>query len=208
MRYLIICFLLSGAAGCGPKTENIPMIDGRIDNFEDGDVYNNLGFTWENVSGEPETNATIFVESGGVSRSRYQMTVGGMRPIGSAGDKVSGARVRLGQFLDDHTSEVTDATAYDGLEIRMKGTPGSFIVQIGTLAVTDFDYYNSYIEVSTEWNLFRIPFALFKQEGFGRSRKWSGDDLTHIAIYSNIFGPYTIAVDDIGFYSESEIDTP
>ena len=62
MRYLIICFLLSGAAGCGPKTENIPMIDGRIDNFEDGDVYNNLGFTWENVSGEPETTATIFVE--------------------------------------------------------------------------------------------------------------------------------------------------
>jgi|GEM_PF-6012918 len=29
------------------------MIDGKVDNFEDGDIYNSLGFTWESVSGEP-----------------------------------------------------------------------------------------------------------------------------------------------------------
>lgn len=73
-------------------------------------------------------------------------------------------------------------------------------MQIGTEAITDFDFYNSYIELSPDWNLFRIPFSEFKQEGFGVSRDWTGHDVTHVAIYSNIFGPYTIAVDDIRFY--------
>ncbi|MDE2995752.1 MAG: hypothetical protein OXT73_03295 [Bacteroidota bacterium] len=46
----------------------------------------------------------------------------------------------------------------------------------------------------------RLPFGEFDQEGFGQSKRWTGSDLTHVAIYSNLFGPYTIAVDDIRFY--------
>jgi len=199
-RFLLPTILIVFIAGCGPKQVSIPLIDGRIDNFEDGDVYNNLGFEWESVSGGAEADATIFVEAGGVGRSRYQMTIGGMRPFGSTNDKVSGARVQLGQAVDAAHSEVTNVTAYTGLEIRMMGTPGSFIVQLGTEAITDFDFYNSYIELSPDWNLFRIPFSEFKQEGFGVSRAWTGHDVTHVAVYSNIFGPFTIAVDDIRFY--------
>jgi len=199
-RSLLLTILFVSMTGCGPKQVSIPLIDGHIDNFEDGDVYNNLGFDWESVSGGAEADATIFIEAGGVERSRYQMTIGGMRPFGSSNDKVSGARVLMGQAIDAAHSEVTNVTAYTGLEIRMMGTPGSFIVQIGTEAITDFDFYNSYIELSPDWNLFRIPFSEFKQEGFGASRAWTGHDVTHVAVYSNIFGPYTIAVDDIRFY--------
>ena len=199
-RSLLLTILFVSMTGCGPKQVSIPLIDGRIDDFEDGDVYNNLGFDWESVSGGAEADATIFIEAGGVERSRYQMTIGGMRPFGSSNDKVSGARVLMGQAIDAAHSEVTNVTAYTGLEIRMMGTPGSFIVQIGTEAITDFDFYNSYIELSPDWNLFRIPFSEFKQEGFGASRAWTGHDVTHVAVYSNIFGPYTIAVDDIRFY--------
>ena len=176
------------------------MIDGTVDDFEDGDIYNRLGFTWESVSGGAEADATIFVEAGGIGTSRYQLTVGGMRPMGSSGDLVSGARVRMGQPLEAGRSEVTNVTAYTGLEIRMRGTPGSYIIQLGTEAVTDFDFYNAYVEVTSDWTLFRLPFSEFDQEGFGQSKRWTGSDLTHVAIYSNLFGPYTIAVDDIRFY--------
>jgi len=176
------------------------MIDGRVDDFEDGDIYNYLGFTWESVSGGAEADATIFVEAGGFNDSRYQLTIGGMRPTGSGGDLVSGARVRMGQALEANRSEVTNVTAYQGLELRMRGTPGSYIVQMGTEAVTDFDFYNAYVEVTQDWALFRIPFDDFQQEGFGSPERWTGSDVTHIAIYSNRFGPYTIAVDDIRFY--------
>ena len=195
-----LLILLGFLLGCGPRQESIPLIDGRVDDFEDGDVYNYLGFTWESVSGGAEADATIFVEAGGFNDSRYQLTIGGMRPTGSGGNLVSGARVLMGQALEANRSEVTNVTAYQGLELRMRGTPGSYIVQIGTEAVTDFDFYNAYVEVTPEWALFRIPFDDFKQEGFGSPERWTGTDVTHIAIYSNRFGPYTIAVDDIRFY--------
>ncbi|MGB1048543.1 MAG: hypothetical protein ACPG3U_02525 [Rhodothermales bacterium] len=112
------------AAGCGPRQESIPMIDGRVDDFEDGNVYNYLGFTWESVSGGADADATIFVEAGGINDSRYQLTIGGMRPTGSSGDMVSGARVLMGQSLEANRSEVSNVTAYQGLELRMRGTPG------------------------------------------------------------------------------------
>lgn len=176
------------------------MIDGRVDDFEDGNVYNYLGFTWESVSGGADADATIFVEAGGINDSRYQLTIGGMRPTGSSGDMVSGARVLMGQSLEANRSEVSNVTAYQGLELRMRGTPGSYIVQLGTEAIEDFDFYNAYVEVTPEWALFRIPFADFQQEGFGESKRWTGSDLTHVAIYSNRFGPYMVAVDDIQFY--------
>ena len=176
------------------------MIDGVVDDFEDGDIYNRLGFTWESVSGEAEADATIFVEAGGVGTSRYQLTMGGMRPIGSSGDLVSGARVRMGQALEANRSEVTNVTAYSGLELRMRGTPGSYIIQLGTEAITDFDFYNAYVEVNGDWTTFQIPFSEFRQEGFGKSERWTGTDLTHVAIYSNIYGPYSLFVDDIRFY--------
>lgn len=196
----IALFLILLLAGCGPRQESIPLIDGRVDDFDDGDIYNNLGFTWESVSGGADADATIFVEAGGINQSRYQLTIGGMRPFGSGGDLVSGARVRMGQPLEANLSEVTNVTAYSGLELRMRGTPGSFIVQLGTESVQDFDYYNAYVEVTHDWTLFRIPFEDFRQEGFGEPVRFVGDDLTHVAVYSNIFGPYTIAMDDIRFY--------
>lgn len=176
------------------------MIDGVVDDFEDGDIYNRLGFTWESVSGGAEADATIFVEAGGIGTSRYQLTIGGMQPTGSSGDLVSGARVRMGQPLEANRSEVTNVTAYRGLELRMRGTPGSYIIQLGTEAVTDFDFYNAYVEVTGDWTTFQIPFEEFRQEGFGKSERWTGVDLTHVAIYSNIYGPYSLFVDDIRFY--------
>ena len=111
------------------------MIDGRVDDFEDGNVYKYLGFTWESVSGGADADATIFVEAGGINDSRYQLPIGGMRPTGSSGDMVSGARVLMGQSLEANRSEVSNVTAYQGLELRMRGTPGSYIVQLGTEAI-------------------------------------------------------------------------
>ena len=181
------------------------MLDGKVDDFEDGNRYNELGYEWESVSGGGEANATIFVEPGGLRTSVYQLTLGGMRPFGSSGDKVSGARVSLGSATGSSEIRVTDVTAYDGLEISMTGTPGSYIVQIGTAAVKDFDFYNSYVEVTEEWNVFRIPFNRFAQEGFGKTKTWTGEDVTHIAIYSNIIGPYQLGVDNVAFYSQPQL---
>ncbi len=190
--YLLLLFIV----GCGPSNESIPLIDGMVDNFNDGNRANDLGYEWTSVSGGGETNATIFINPGGVDdRSIYELLIGGTRPFGSSGSQVSGARVALGS-----SSKTANVTAYEGLEISMRGTPGSYIIQIGSAAITDHDYYNSYVEVTERWNVFQIPFGLFLQEGFGTDRTLTRHDLTHIAIYSNITGPYNLAVDNVRFY--------
>ena len=193
MRILLLVLLL--LAGCNSQPASIPMIDGMVDNFDDGNRYSELSYEWQSISGGGETNASIFIEPGGVGESVYQLTVGGMRPFGTSGDQVSGARIALGNVSDSGRKTATDGTAYQGLSISMSGTPGSYIIQIGTASVTDHDYYNSYVEVTELWNVFRIPFDRFVQEGFGSKREWTGEDVTHIAIYSNIIGPYQLYVD-------------
>ena len=193
-RILLLLALL--VAGCGPATESVPLIDGMIDDFDDGNRTNDLGYEWTSVSGGGETNSTIFINPGGVDESSvYELLMGGTRPFGSSGSQVSGARVALGTG-----TKTANVTAYEGLEVTMRGTPGSYIVQIGSAAVTDHDYYNSYVEVTELWNVFRIPFGLFLQEGFGAEHTLTRNDLTHIAIYSNITGPYNLSVDNVRFY--------
>lgn len=200
MRILWLAFVI--LMGCGPDTASVPMLNGKVDDFEDGDRFSELGYEWASVSGGGETNSTIFVEPGGANTSIYQLTLGGMRPYGSTGDKVSGAKLGMGDITSSSRKTVTNVTAYTGLELSMSGTPGSYIIQIGTDSIIDFDFYNSYVEVTEEWNVFRIPFSSFKQEGFGAPKIWTGEDVTHIAIYSNIIGPYQLFVDDISFYSQ------
>lgn len=207
-RYLFILALL--LAACSGQPDIRPMIGGEVDDFEDGDSMSLLGLPWESIADGGETTSTIFVDTQGVKPgSAYHLTVGGTRPVGSAGNQVSGARTRL----SDGATAV-DASTYDGIELSMRelqGMQGTFIVQLATASVTDFDYYNAYVGVNDEWTRYRLPFTSFNQEGFGKTVPFTAEDLTHIAIFTSGFGPYTLAVDDIRFYrtpSNTPADTP
>ncbi len=192
---------------CGPSSESNPMLSGVVDRFEDGDRDNELGLGWEAIASGAETNSTIFVDTGGFDpRSVYYLTVGGARPYGAAGSEVAGARTLLsGTNRDGSVSRATaDVSAYEGLSFTMQGTPGSYIVQLGTAAVTDFDFYNAYVELDEDWRTIRIPFEDFQQEGFGQSRLWTGTDVIHVAFYANLTGPFTFGIDDVEFYSEQD----
>ncbi len=198
---LLVVFTLS-ACGGGPEIR--PMIGGEVDDFEDGDASTLLGTPWEAVADGGETTSTIFIDTAGNRPgSIYHLTVGGTRPAGSAGNQVSGARALLG----DGESAV-DVSTYDGLEIALRELQGqqqTFVIQLATASVKDFDYYNAYVVANDEWTRFRIPFERFSQEGFGREVVFSGTDVTHVAVFSSGYGPYTLAVDDVRFYrSEPE----
>ncbi|MEX1054802.1 MAG: CIA30 family protein, partial [Rhodothermales bacterium] len=95
-----------------------------------------------------------------------------------------------------------DVSAFDGLAFAVKGTPGTYIVQIGSTLVQDFDFYNSYVEVAEDWQEYRIPFGSFRQEGFGQDVDWQSGYASHIAFFANLGGSFRFAVDDIRFYRE------
>lgn len=84
----------------------------------------------------------------------------------------------------------------------MKGTPGTYIVQLGSTIVTDFDFYNSYVEVAENWQEYQIPFDVFKQEGFGRSVDWDGRYAGHIGFFPILGGSFRFAVDNLRFYRD------
>ena len=193
---------------CGPAPKNSPMLSGLVDRFEDGDRSNDLGLEWEAIASGPETVSTLFVDTGGFApESVYYLTVGGSRPFGASGSEVSGARTPLSGSTRDGTVSVAlaDVSAYDGLSFTMQGTPGSYIVQLGTAAVSDFDFYNIYVEIAERWRGFIVPFEDFHQEGFGQAQTWTGTDVTHIAFYANLTGPFTFGIDDVEFYSEQDV---
>lgn len=188
--------VLSSCAG-GPEIR--PMIGGEVDDFEDGDSQTLLGTPWEAVADGGETTSTIFVDTAG-SRpgSIYHLTIGGTRPPGSAGNQVSGARAILGSG-----ETAVDVSTYDGLELALRELQGrqqTFVIQLATASVKDFDYYNAYVVANDEWTRFRIPFERFSQEGFGREVTFTGMDVTHVALFSSGYGPFTLAVDDVRFY--------
>ena len=96
-----------------------------------------------------------------------------------------------------------DVTGFDGLALSLRGTPGSYIIQIGTSSVADFDYYNAYIEVGEGWGEYRLPFSAFRQEGFGAAQPWTGRDVIHVAVFANLEGYFTFGLDDVRFYSDT-----
>lgn len=184
------------------------MLSGLVDKFEDGDQINELLLEWEAIAEGPETSSVLFVDTGGFDPSSvYFLTVGGVRPFGGDGSDVAGARCKLSGSNSDVSVYLksSDVSAYDGLAFSMKGTPGSYIVQLGSAAVTDFDYFNTYVALDEQWRGFKMSFADFHQEGFGSPVTWTGTDVIHVAFYANLTGPFTFAVDDVQFYSEDDL---
>ncbi len=205
--FLLVAFLGS----CKPAPRSVPLISGEIDTFEDGDPINDLDLYWETISEGAETSSTLFVDSGTFpTGSLHYLTVGGSRPFGSSASDVTGVKTLLNGLTKsgDRNIASVDVSAYDGLSFRLKGTPGSYIVQLATAAVSDFDYYNTYVQLDEQWRTFRIAFESFRQEGFGAPETWTGTDVIHIAFYANSSGPFLFGIDDVAFYSASESAAP
>jgi complex I intermediate-associated protein 30 (CIA30) len=207
VRPLLTVFALA-LASCTSEPRILPLVGGTIDTFEDGDHFNAAQRPWESIAEGAGTRASLDVAPGGFFRvSIHHLELSGVRPAGTGGSGVVGVRSSISELppaADPSRSAMArDVTAYSGLTLALKGTPGSYIVQIGTSSVTDFDYYNAYVEVGEEWNEFRLPFSAFHQEGFGRAIPWTGRDVTHIAVFANLEGYFTFGLDDVRFHKEN-----
>lgn len=196
---LVLC-----ACTDGPRS--IPLISGMVDTFEDGDHLNELDHQWMAIAEGDGVRAQLEIPPGGFYNvSRYHLEIAGSRGEGG-GSRVAGVRSSIEQFppaADPSRRAIPrDVTGFDGLALSMRGRPGTYIVQLGTASVTDFDYYNAYVEIGDEWGEFRLPFSSFNQEGFGAPVPWSGEDVKHIAVFSNLEGYFTFGIDDVRFYSD------
>lgn len=203
--FCLVLLVVGGlAAGCGEEPRSVPFVNATIDAFEDGNQQSELGNTWEVIAEGTGTSAELYFPEGGFGDSQRYLALEGRRPADATGSQVVGVRVSLEELsppADPNREPIAaDAGAYTGLAFAMRGTPGTYIVQIGSALVTDFDYYNSYVEVGEEWQMYEIPFSAFSQEGFGTTVPWDSRYLTHVAFYANLSGPFQFAIDSVHFY--------
>ena len=197
--------LLIFFSACSEEQRNVPLLDGTVDTFDDGDELSALGNTWRVISEGSGTHAEIFFPRGGYGdSSRYFLALEGVRPREPQSSEVVGVGISLKEApaaADPEQEDLAaDVTAFDGVSFAMKGTPGTYIIQLGSALIKDFDYYNSYVEVTEDWHEYRIPFKSFRQEGFGARVEWQGRNATHIAFFANLGGSFQFAIDEIHLY--------
>ncbi len=201
----LVCLIL---VSCTNQPRVLPLVGGTIDTFEDGDDINAADRQWEAIAEGSGIRASLDIVPGGFFRvSKSHLELSGVRPAGSGGSGVVGVRGSIAELPPaadpSRVAMARDVTAYHGLTIALRGTPGSYIIQLGTSSVADFDYYNAYVEVGEGWNEYRLPFSAFNQEGFGTTVPWTGRDVTHIAVFANLEGYFIFGLDDVRFHKQN-----
>ncbi|MFT5141442.1 MAG: hypothetical protein ACI80V_002982 [Rhodothermales bacterium] len=195
-------------AGCSGQPKVLPLVSGTVDTFDDGNHLNVANQPWITIAEGEGTRASMDIQPGGFfSVSRHFLELSGVRPEGGTGARVVGIRGSIAEFPPaadpSRVAIPRDVTAFDGLTLSLRGTPGTYIIQIGTSSVTDFDYYNAYVEVGNGWAEYRLPFSAFRQEGFGQPHPWTGGDVMHVAVFANLNGYFTFGIDDVRFFRDS-----
>lgn len=201
------CCLALVCMGCeSDGLRGVPMVSGIVDTFEDDNRESALNTQWEMIAEGNGTRGNIFTQNGGYDNSLYSLIFDGHRPPNAGGADVAGIRVSLTQnprIADPNRSLINqDVSGYTGLAFAIKGTPGTYIVQLGSAEVIDSDNYNTYVQIAPEWTEFKIPFSQFNQEGFGQAIPWNGKYVSFIAFYANLSGPINFTIDNVRFYQE------
>lgn len=205
MRLTALLLTLVLLAGCDDTMRSTPPPSDTIDAFEDANLLSLTSNPWEPIATGSGVSADVDILPGGYGGSSgSHLSVSGFRSEGAGGSDVMGVRVDLarspGPVARNRTDIWLDATGYQGLAFALRGTPATYIVQLGTAQITDGNFYNAYVSASQEWTEFRIPFSDFQQEGFGATQPWTGNFLSHFAVYANTTGEIAFDLDDVRFY--------
>ncbi|MCK6445995.1 MAG: CIA30 family protein [Planctomycetes bacterium] len=172
-------------------------VPARLDDFDDGDLTSACGTSWlgaEDSALGGKSNVTISVQDG-VLRAEGELRAG--FPYGP----FAGAALRF----DADERRVLDATNFDGLRLRVRGTERSWSFTLNRAAVKDFNVFATELELGPEWREVEIPFKTLQQVGFGEPVPWAPDDFTGLELDarapwgSNEVGSFWFELDWIEF---------
>ncbi len=178
-------------------------VEATIDDFDDDDLETGWGGTW-----------SIFTDSVMGGKSTGEMAVGG-DALELSGDVREGSRFGAwsGATVYWHSGRLThvDATGFDGIVLRVRGTARPYTLTVHRAAVKDFNFFTTPVAVTSEWSDVHVPFATFRQIGYGKPVPWAADDLTGLTIDArnnpfgkSTFGPFELEIDRIGVYRDRD----
>ena len=177
-------------------------VQATIDDFDDGDADSPWGGAWEVLV---DTVAPGGKSEGELIHADGALVIAGELREGVPWGAFAGASVYWGR----DESGAIDASAFAGLELRLRGAPRGYSLTVHRAAVKDYNVFATLLSVSEEWSEVRVPFADLRQIGFGKALEWSAADLTGLTVDArNVpglppeFGPFDLEVDWVRLYAE------
>ena len=174
-------------------------VDALVDEFDDA-AGANLGGAW--------TVVTDNVAPGGQSTGELTFADGSVLLAGEVSEGFQwGAWSGLGLNWDPQGKTLIDATGYEGLALRLRGTERPYTLTVNRAAVKDYNMFTVTLPVTSEWTEIEIPFSSLTQIGFGQPLDWASNDLTGLSIdarnspmQTGTFGAFELEIDWIRLY--------
>ena len=188
-----------------PRGEDPELPGLLVDDFEDGDLDNQLGVTWHFYTDQDAAGAsTITTEPA----ERVQSPGSDSDHALSFDFTFSRGDYAWDPFVGTGTSVPGDVEVgeYEGLSYSYKGA--AHAVRFETSNVKDYDFYVMNVPAATEWTKVTVPFAATAQAGYGEEVEWDPALLTtinwHIVGADGASGSF--ALDDVRFETSAPVD--
>lgn len=79
-------------------------------------------------------------------------------------------------------NDPVDATDYQGIKIKYRGSKVPFGLSVYHSDVKDWDHFSTQLQPTEEWQTVKIPFTELKQFGFGSPIEWSAKSLAGLSL--------------------------
>lgn len=201
-RLFLLALLPLAVAACRPRatgTSGLPA-SGELDTFEDGNTESAAGTVWQAIhEGTEGVTASLGVQPDGFHSKAYHLVVTGFVPPDAGQGALMGARAALASDQGG-TERSVDVSAFAKVGLALKGTPGTYVVQLGVDQPDGTTLpYNAYVEGTSEWTEFLLPLADFKYDSGATPQAWSGGAVRYVAVYAATTGDVTFELDDVRF---------
>ena len=156
-----------------------------------------IGTYWYGYDDKNDGGASVFTldmtaagANGSAAATNFTYTLG-------KGTLTFNPFIGLGFAFNADTKTPMDLTPYTGFSFYHKGSACG--VELETTNVTDFDNFNAAVPAHTAWTLVTIPWATFRQFGWGVKKTFNPALIYtfHVAVHGANGAKGTINLDDI-----------
>lgn len=193
LSVLFICFFIESKA---QQSKTI-----LIEDFEDGNIQNNLGGQWYSFNDNDQGGKSIIKQQiwqkGFVSTGGYESK--GMLSVDVVLNKGSyqwNPFYAFGTTIEEATINPSD---FAGISYWHKGAAHKF--EVNTPDITDYDYYQTQVSASDVWKLVTIDFSMLNQEGWGKKTALDLDNSINL-VWNVNKNSGSFQIDDIRFVKE------
>lgn len=197
----VVVLLTLGLAARSASAGSVPDVF-VVDDFEDGDTVGPADAPWNAhddtyLDGGASSSVLTVVDEGATDGSAKALRVEGQVRDGFSAP-FAGANVLLEPEGSGH-----DLSSAQGLRFYVRGDGQTYLAQVLTTIVQDFNEFSKTFVAPEDWTLVEIPFDELAQSPYwGKQVKWTSEGIRGVSFQTSpaIRGDFHLEIDEIEFY--------